>query len=424
MARNITDPQQDTRTPFERTSMRTSWTFPQGGGPAFIHEARVIDVNLVTWTVDVRSQFDQKFYPNVQVASPYLHANRGEGFYAVPEVNAKCLVCLPSDGPPPFVLAFIMPMENPEDAEGDDEAEAAAEKAGANRGAVFSGGRSRGKPGDMVWKGRDGNFVVLHRGGVLQIGATELAQRIYIPLGNIVTDVSQNYEHHNTCGSVNWGLSTSYTDQNPETEFRQTFRLYANDEKATVRLAVGKVHQPVAEPAGDAGESSANSALEIGREEIAFELVVAPDAFDAESGTFNAAAEATRLRMFFDKNGGGFLRAEASVNIRIKKKLRLVADEGFELSTGKSFQLTADELVQVIGRKGVQITAEKGAVTMNGGSVPVAAVGSAVTVVVAQPVPITVGLPPAATPGFITAGATLTGFVVNGSSTILVPPPG
>ena len=27
-----------------------------------------------------------------------------------------------------------------------------------------------------------GNFVVMHRGGVLEVGATELCQRIFIPL--------------------------------------------------------------------------------------------------------------------------------------------------------------------------------------------------------------------------------------------------
>lgn len=420
MAKNITDPRQDTRTPLERTSMRTSWTQPQGGAPAFIHEARVIDFNLVTWTVDVRTQFDQKFYPNVQVASPYMHANRGEGWYACPEVNAKCLVCLPSDGPPPFVLAFIMPMETPEDPEGDDAAERAADAAGANQGAVFSGGRVRAKPGDMVWRGRDGNFVILHRGGVLQVGATELAQRIYIPLGNIITDVSQNYEHHNTGGSQNWGLSTSYTDDNPETEFRQTFRLFANDEKADVRIAIGKVHQPVPEPSGDAGELSANAGLGIG-EAIVAEFVVAPGGFNAEAGSPTGdAPKLTKLRMFFDKKGGGFLRAEGSVNIRIKKKLRLVADEGVDFSTKKSFQISADENARIIGKKGVQISSSDGAVVLNGGDTPVAAVGSAVDILIATPIPIVTS----AGPGTIASGAKFTGFIVNGSSTVLVPAPG
>jgi hypothetical protein len=427
MSKNITSPQVDTKSPLERTSMRSSWTQPQGGAPAFIHEARVVDINLVTWTVDVRTQYDQRFFPNVQVSSPYMHANRGEGFYAMPEVNAKCLVCIPSDGPPPFILAFIMPMETPEDPEGDDGAEKAAETAGTNQGAVFSGGRTRAKPGDMYWRGRDGNFVVLHRGGVLQIGASELAQRIYIPLGNIVTDISQNYEHHNTGGSVNWGLSTSSTDKNPETAFRQTFRLYAGDEKADIRVSAGKVYQPVPEPTGDAGELSANTSLGIGKT-VALEVVIAPGGFDAESGTpVSGIAKMTKLKLFFDREGGGFLRAEGSVNVRIKKKLRLVADEGMDIRSKKTIQVAADETVRVSGGKGVQITAASGATVINGGDTPVAAVGSAVNVLVTTPVPVVVmmpGTPPVPTPAVISSGAMFTGFIINGSSTVLVPRPG
>lgn len=420
MSQHITSPRTDTRTPLERTSMRGAWTQPQGGAPAFIHEARVLDFNLVTWTVDVRTQFDQKFFPNVQVASPYMHANRGEGWYCIPEVNAKCLVCLPSDGPPPIILAFMMPMETPEDPEGSDGDTAAAETTGTSTGAVFSGGRTRGKPGDQIWRGRDGNFVILHRGGVLQIGATELAQRIYIPLGNIVTDISQDYEHHNTGGSINWGMASSSTDDNPETEFRQTFRMYANDERSDVRIAVGKVHQPVPEPSGDAGEVSSNASLGIG-DQIVLELVVAPGGFDTEAGTpATDVTKLTKLRLFFDAAGNGFLRAEGSVNLRIKQKLRLVVDEGIEVSTKKTCQITADESVHIVGSKGVQITAAKGAVVINGGDTPVAAVGSAVDILVSVPIPILVG----GIPGAISSGAKFTGFVVNGSSTVLVPQPG
>jgi hypothetical protein len=424
MGRYITDPHTDVRTPLERTSMRSSWTQPHGASPAFIHESRVLDFNLATWTVDVRSQFDQKFYPNIQVAGPYLHPNRGEGWSVVPEVNAKCVVCLPSDGPPPFVLAFIMPMETPEDPSSSAAAEDAADTTGTNQGAVFSGGRARGKPGDMIWQGRDGNFVIMHRGGVLQVGSTELAQRIYIPLGNIITDISQNYEHHNTGGSINWGLSTSYTDDNPQTEFRQTFRLFANDAQADLRIAVGQVHQPVPEPSGDAGETSNNTAMGVGADTIVAEFVIAPAGFNVEAGSPVSGVEnLTKLKMFFDRSGSGFLRAEASVNIRVKNQLRITADQGMTLTSGKSLQLQATENLRLVGSTGVQITSDKGAVTINGGDTPVATVGSAVSIVIATPVPIILSAPVPGTPGVISAGAMFTGFITNGSSTVLVPGP-
>jgi hypothetical protein len=421
MSRYITDPHTPTPTPLERTSMRTSWTQPHGGGPAFIHEARVIDINLQTWTVDVRSQFDQKYYPNIQVAGPYLHSNRGEGWYCLPEVNAKCLVCIPSDGPPPFVLAFIMPMEIPEDPSTSTAAEQAADTTGTNQGAVFAGGRTRGKPGDMVWQGRDGNFVIMHRGGVLQVGSTQLAQRIYIPLGNIITDISQNYEHHNTGGSINWGLSTSFTDTNPQTEFRQTFRLFANDDQATLRVAIGQVHQPVPEPSGDAGEASTNASLNIGTNgPIVAEFVIAPAGFNAEAGSpVDGIANLTKLKMFFDSTGAGFLRSEASVNIRIKQKLQITADQGITLTTKQSLTINAAQGVSINGASGLQLGGGSGAVAINGGSAPVACVGSAVSILISTPVQImtTVGA------GTILSGEMMTGFVADGSNTVLVPGP-
>ncbi len=419
--KNITSPRTTAISPLAHRSMDLSPSQPAGGVPAYIHEARVVDVNMVTWTVDVRTQFDQKFYANVQVSSPYMHANRGEGWYAVPEVNAKCMVCIPSDGPPPFILCFIMPMETPEDPEGDDAAEEAASKTGSNQGAVFSGGRPKGKPGDMVWRGRDGNFAIMHRGGVLQLGSTALAQRLYIPLGNIIMDISQRYEHHNVGGSVNWGLSTSESEAHPETEYSQTFRAHADTKYADVRLAVGTVHQPVPEPAGDDGSASSNARLGIGQGKLVAELVIAPGGFDAESGApVEDVASKVLVRMFFDDKGGGCLRMEGSMNLQIKGKLRIAATEGVEFSSGKSLDLTSSDVSRMSGGKGVQITAENGAVILNGGASPVATVGSAVDILITVPVPIMVG----GVAGVISTGAKFTGFVVNGSNTVLVPGPG
>jgi hypothetical protein len=75
----------------------------------------------------------------------------------------------------------------------------------------------------------------------------------------------------------------------------------------------------------------------------------------------------------------------------------------------------------------VQITAASGATVINGGDTPVAAVGSAVNVLVTTPVPVVVmmpGTPPVPTPAVISSGAMFTGFIINGSSTVLVPRPG
>lgn len=391
-----------------------AWFQSEGGNPAYIHEGRIINVNYVNWTIDFQSQFDQKTYFDIQVASPYMHPNFGEGIYVVPEINAKCLVCIPSDGPPPFVLAFIMPMESKDVPVGEQTSSGTG-----SEGSTFAGGRKRGKPGDIIVRGHDGNFMILHRGGVLEIGASPVAQRIYIPLQNVITDISQQYEHHNSGGSINWGISSSSTDENPETQYIQTFRLFANDEKADVRVAVGKVHQPTPEPAGDAGSLSLyNEALN--GKTVAVELAIAPGGFDAGTGALDPSAQAgTKLKLMFSRDGGGFLRAEGTVGLRIKGKLQLDVDGDYALNCKGTVRINSDKKIELRSEAGIDISAKKGVIRLNGGSKPIATVGSTVSIIVKAPIPIIVGAPPGGTPGVISAGAIFDGNISSGNPTIL-----
>lgn len=408
--------------PLQRSAFRSSWTQPEGAIGAFIHEARVLDLNLINWTVDCITIFDQKRFFDIQVASPYLHARAGEGIYAMPEVGAKCLVCIPSDGPPPFVLAFIMPPETLTNTASEDApfGTSPAPSALANTqpsGSTYAGGRVKTKPGDIVLKGHDGNFCVLHRGGVLQIGSTELAQRIYIPLTNLVTDISQNYNHFNSGGAINWGMRTSSDDQNPETEYKSSFRVFANDEFADVRVAVGKIHVPTQEPTGDAGSTSDLEQLEIGTDEIiVYEVSLAPGGFDTDASLpVQNIRELTKLRFFFDRGGNAMLRAEGAVSLRIKKKLRIRVDDDIEVFGKGRFLLDVDGSLDIVAGSSLNISTSGGVIKLNGGSKPVATVGSIVRVTVTAPVPITTS----SGPGTISAGAILTGIVASGNPTLL-----
>jgi len=395
----------------DRSPFRTAWTVPEGAGMPLIHEARILDVNMTNWTVDCVTVFDQKRFFDIQVASPYLHSNQGDGIYAVPEVGSKCIVCLPSDGPPPFVLAFIMPAESL-----DSEATNAnsPEPVDKPSGSTFRGGREKGKPGDIVMRGKDGNFVILHRGGVLQFGSTELAQRICIPLGNLVTDISQNYNHFNSGGSINWGIRAGSPEENPETECRQTFRVFANDQYADIRAAFGKVHNPVPEPSGDAGSSVDLAALDIGTDIMVFEFVLAPDGFD-NNGQPQEAQNKTKFRMFIDRSGGTMLRAEGAVSFRTKKKLRIRADEGLEVFTKGSASIAAEGGLRLQG-KNLELATDGGTVSLNGGTKPVAHVGSQVLITTVVPIAITTS----SGPGTILAGAIFSGSVSTGNPTVKV----
>lgn len=409
--------------PGENNAFRTSWTVPEGAHMPTIHEARIIDVNLVNWTVDVFTVFDQKRYFDIQVASPYLHPNFGEGIYAFPEIGSKCVVCIPSDGPPPFVLAFIMPPETIPDASSDEAPQGTQGQTGGDTQNVtdstYRGGRARAKPGDIVMKGRDGNFVVLHRGGVLQIGSTQLAQRIYIPLGNFVTDISRNYNHFNTGGSINWGLRPGSPEEKPESEWRQTFRVFANDEFADMRVAIGKVHNPVQEKVGDAGSTSDLNQLGIGVDvPIVAEFAISPGGFDTDVGapvtSGNVARDNNVFRMFFDRAGGMMLRAEGAISVRVKDKLRIKADGDIDVLSDGAIAIEAGGPINIQAGGGINITGD-GVIKLNGGSKPVATVGSTVSIVTTVPIPIQTSMGP----GTITAGAVFSGNVQTGNPTVL-----
>ncbi len=408
--------------PLTRSAFRTSWTIPEGGAPAYIHEARILDVNLTNWTVDCVTVFDGKRFFDIQVASPYLNPSQGEGIYVVPEAGSKCVVCIPSDGPPPFVLAFILPSEAVMDAS-SDQAPAGTQGGQAitkrPTDSTFSGGRARGKYGDIVMKGRDGNFVILHRGGVLQIGATELAQRICIPIGNLVTDISQNYNHFNSGGSINWGIRASSPEENPETEFKQTFRVYANDETADIRVAVGKVHQTVPEKIGEESSALDLEELNIGKDSpVVFEMVLAPGhGFETDSGTPSSdTRDAVKLKLFFDRAGGAMLRAEGAVSLRIRKKLRLRGDDNLEFFSKKDITMECEDNLRLIGKKTAEISTDGGVLTLNGGTKPVAHVGSQIMITTVVPIPINTSQGP----GTILAGAVFSGSVSTGNPTIRV----
>jgi len=394
---------------------RQGFSTQEGMSFPYIFRAKVVDINLVAWTVDVHSQYEEMFFGDVPVGSPYLHYTRGEGFTAIPEIGSYCFVCVPSDTSPPFVLSFVMPrVESVLD--GNTEG---VDVAAVNKGYSYGGGRLDPKPGDIYLRGRDGNFVILHRGGVLQVGSTELAQRVYIPLENFVMDFAEKYNLHAAGGSIAWAIQEGPVETQP-TQWSQTFRVFANSKYADIRVVAGKVHVPVGEHSN--GFQTDITDLEIGTKDSApviYEVAISKEGFNAESGVVKDAStvESTVLRYFFDREGNCFMRSEGNVMIGIQKKLRLKVKGGIEIVEG-NLNLSVETDMKVTAGGTVELT---GAVLkLNGGESPVAKVGDLVTCMITAPVPITVG-PPPGTPGTILAGASFTGTITGpGNSTVLV----
>src|SRR5258708_39925591 len=116
----------------------------EGMIPAIIETARIIDVDVATYTVSIATQFSKKPQNDIGFATPYQHFNNGEGIYFMPEVGSLCWVCFPSDGNRPFVLAWKS---------ASDEGDERSKKQDLN-------------PGDIYLGTRDENFLILRRGGI------------------------------------------------------------------------------------------------------------------------------------------------------------------------------------------------------------------------------------------------------------------
>lgn len=368
----------------------TSMMHGEGADPPNIIQGRVINVNLVRWTVDIYSTFDRKRYPDVPVGSPYQHYSNGEGLSIFPEVGALCYICEPGDTSGPFVLAFVMPHEVVDGS--TDDAPQGTRSHGVPTGssdASFAGNRPKPKPGDIYLKTRDGNFVILHRGGVLQIGANELAQRIYVPLGNLVTDIAENYQMFNAGGSVSWGMQDGPSQKNFPAQFLRTLRVFANDKYADVKIASGKVYNPQRDDNTITENTDDNPTV--------IEVCVKPQGFDAVTGEDSKEGE-IKLHFLFDKSGNGFIGMKGAFKMNIEKKWTVTAKGGIEFNSPAGIDIFADQLIQIQGKEGVHV---KGKVVRLGpGRRPVACMGDLVNVFVggmplpAQFIP-TIPIPPA-----------------------------
>lgn len=183
----------EVKTPVNSRPERSESMAKSGTRPALIEQGRVITVNPSTYTVDVRTQmppYKPKF--DIPWMSPYSHHNQGEGINFMPEVGSVCWICTPSEeGAEAFVLGWAMPEE-----EGS-----------------YRTGREFLNPGDIHLSTRDGNFVHLRRGGVVQVGATPVCQQVFIPVRNVMQAFSENYEIHTPAGDLVWQVLRKEEDK-------------------------------------------------------------------------------------------------------------------------------------------------------------------------------------------------------------------
>lgn len=149
-----------------------------------VFKAQVLNVNTRDFTVDVvYESYPFSSHYDIPFMVHYVHQNHGEGINLMPEVGSTCWVCTPSEsGRDAFVLGWMPVAED----------------------GSYRAGRQLLNPGDIHFSTRDGNFVFLRRGGIVQVGSTPVCQRLYIPIRNVIRDMAENYDLTTPAGELNW----------------------------------------------------------------------------------------------------------------------------------------------------------------------------------------------------------------------------
>jgi len=287
---------------------------------AYVESAQVINVNPPLYSVDFVTQHSMRYYGDVPFMSPYMHHYFGEGVYIMPEVGAMCWVCWPSDGEHPFILGYAPPPGE----EG------------------WRATRKDLNPGDIHMSTRDGNGITIRRGGVVQVMAGPLAQRLYLPIHRMIRDVCSQYELRTFGGELTWLVDRP--EKNADGDKTTTLLLRAK-EKATdpgyvCSLLLG--HDP-------------------DDEDVALRLGVNVDG--AEEATLNA-------ELTVKHNGEVSWAVEDSFLVAAKKNIELVAQENAKVEATQEAMLKGGTSVKIDSGGDVEITAT-GNITMGGGSVVV-----------------------------------------------------
>lgn len=306
-----------------------------------IETGTIANVNVKNLTVDWVSQYSGKQIPDLRIMTPYVHYNNGEGITCVPEVGAMAAVCFPSDEDPPFIMGFVTgpemegatsanlqkAIEDPGVETEEDMPRATSTSSGGSTthptnpsDASFRGGRPILNPGDIYIQGRDENFFVLKRGGVLQLGATNIAQRAYIPVLNYIRDFCENYELNSAAGTLSWTVERNEKDPGGDapTEFTLYAREFAADPKASVRLSLGSLKD------ADKVAEGITTFLEV---------VVNPKLIDMENGEVIGIP---KFALRIDREGNSFIMQAKTRTEEIKEDHKITVERDQELTVNRN----------------------------------------------------------------------------------------
>ena len=277
-----------------------------------IEQGRIINVDIKNYTVDVRTMMTYKTIENLQFMVPYCHPAQGEGFNFMPEVGSMCWLCIPSDNPDKgFIIGWGMPHES----------------------GAYRSGRELLNPGDLMLSSRDGNFIYVRRGGIVQIGATPVAQTVYLPIRNYIQNFCENYEVHTPAGDLTWNVMRQDEDLggHKKTLFTLAAHEFADDPINKDPIALLKI--------GSHGDNSPT--------------IVTLQTLDKGGGT-------TKTLLTIDKTGDVDWTIEKDLTLDVVNLIEMIKQNGV-VHAGQNYNITAGA---VVGLQAPQISLVAGGAAM------------------------------------------------------------
>ena len=207
--------------------------------PVLMMRGKVGPVNKTKWTCTVEPEGDGMPIPDVPIEPMMMNAKTGGGSFFMPEKGSLVWCCRPSTDSTPFVFgAATAPLQVDEGDEEEDPNDRRMNRPVLNEG-------------DAALAVSEQGFIIMRKGGMLEVGASEACKRVYIPLTNVIREFSQGWEHTvagNYIGLMPRDQDEVHGSENTPVEFQLKIREFAElDEDTedpndyTIDLRMGRI---------------------------------------------------------------------------------------------------------------------------------------------------------------------------------------
>jgi len=192
--------------------------------------AKILAVDKVRWTCSVQSEHGNRRLEGISIQPTFMNTSGGGQFF-MPETGSIVWLCFPSEGSTPFIMGSAVLPQQQEDGDVGDPTDMRQNRPVLGEGDMLVAASSTGK-------------IILRKGGVLEVGASESAKRVYIPLTNLIREFSQNWEHESGGGRASMlcrPADDTYGPNKTPAEYQIQWREFCEDAAPMIDIRMGRI---------------------------------------------------------------------------------------------------------------------------------------------------------------------------------------